>query len=124
MSWLSKLNPRGAASRAIQASCPQSPVQADSETCFMVFKNHWTQVSRILERQDSRTMDEASAVRNYTDQMMYLLAEERPQEETGIGPILELVILEGILDRLLSWNLRWQFNDDKKMEQLKLYELL
>ncbi|XP_078401051.1 FHF complex subunit HOOK-interacting protein 1B isoform X1 [Cetorhinus maximus] len=124
MSWLSKLNPRGAGNRASRAAGPQSPVTADPETCFMVFKNHWTQVSRILERQDSRTVDEASAVRNYTDQMMYLLAEERPQEDTGIGPILELVILEGILDRLLSWNLRWQFNDDKKIEQLKLYELL
>ncbi|XP_043548506.1 FHF complex subunit HOOK interacting protein 1B [Chiloscyllium plagiosum] len=124
MSWLSKLNPRGTGNRVSRASSPQSPVTADPETCFMVFKNHWAQVSRILERQDSRTADEASAVRNYTDQMMYLLAEERPQDSTGIGPILELVIVEGILDRLLSWNLRWQFSDDKKIEQLKLYELL
>ncbi|XP_078078804.1 FHF complex subunit HOOK-interacting protein 1B [Mustelus asterias] len=124
MSWLSKLNPRGAGSRATRAASPQSPVRADPETCFMVFKNHWTQVSRILERQDSRTVDEVSAVRNYTDQMLYLLAEERPQEDTGMGPILELVIVEGILDRLLSWNLRGQFNDDKRIEQLKLYELL
>ncbi|XP_048454123.1 FHF complex subunit HOOK interacting protein 1B [Rhincodon typus] len=124
MSWLSKLNPRGAGNRVSRASSPRSPVTADPETCFMVFKNHWAQVSRILERQDSRTVDEVSAVRNYTDQMMYLLAEERPQDDTGIGPILELVIVEGILERLLSWNLRWQFSDDKKIEQLKLYELL
>ncbi|XP_067889086.1 FHF complex subunit HOOK-interacting protein 1B isoform X2 [Heterodontus francisci] len=124
MSWLSKLNPRGAGNRANRATSPLTPVTADPETCFMVFKNHWAQVSRILERQDSCTVDEASAVRNYSDQMMYLLAEERPQEDMGIGPILELVILDGILDRLLNWNLRWQFNDDKKIEQLKLYDLL
>ncbi|XP_067841659.1 FHF complex subunit HOOK-interacting protein 1B [Heptranchias perlo] len=124
MSWLSKLNPRGAGNRVSRAVGSRTPVTADPETCYMVFKNHWVQVSRILEHQDSRTVDEASAVRNYTDQMMYLLAEERPQEDTGIGPILELVILEDILERLLHWNLQWQLTDDKKVQQLKLYDLL
>uniref|UniRef100_UPI00398F2F09 FHF complex subunit HOOK-interacting protein 1B n=2 Tax=Pristiophorus japonicus TaxID=55135 RepID=UPI00398F2F09 len=124
MSWLTKLNPRGAGNRASRTTGPQTPVTADPETCFMVFKNHWTQVRRIVERTDTRTVDEASAVRNYTDQMMYLLAEERPREDTGIGPILELVIVEGILERLLCWNLHWQFTEEKKVEQLKLYDLL
>lgn len=46
MSWLSKLNPRVAGPRVSRGSGPQSPVTtADPETCLMVFKNHWAQVS-------------------------------------------------------------------------------
>ncbi|XP_069748377.1 FHF complex subunit HOOK-interacting protein 1B isoform X2 [Narcine bancroftii] len=56
--------------------------------------------------------------------MVYLLAAEKLQGDTGIGPILELVILEGILDKLVCWNLHWQFDDNKKIEQLKLFDLL
>lgn len=46
MSWLSKLNPRAAAGpRASRGASLQGPVMADPETCLMVFKNHWAQVS-------------------------------------------------------------------------------
>lgn len=45
MSWLSKLNPRGAGHRTARSASLQSPVTADPETCLMVFKNHWSQVS-------------------------------------------------------------------------------
>ncbi|XP_072118546.1 FHF complex subunit HOOK-interacting protein 1B isoform X1 [Mobula birostris] len=124
MSWLSRLNPRSSGNRATPSTRQQSPVTADPETCFMVFRNHWVQVSRILEQRDPRMADEVSAVRNHTDQMVYLLAEERAPEGRGMGPILELVILEDVLDQLLCWTLRRQPDDTGKMEQLKLFDLL
>ncbi|XP_078258057.1 FHF complex subunit HOOK-interacting protein 1B isoform X2 [Rhinoraja longicauda] len=124
MSWLNKLNPRHTGSKASRPTGQPIPVTADPETCLMVFQNHWAQVSRILERRDPRTADDGSAVRNYADQMMYLLVEERPQDDTGIGPILEMVMVEDVLDQLLCWHLRGQLDDDKKIEQLKLFDLL
>lgn len=48
MSWLSRLNPRGPGSRSGRTAAPLSPCTADPETCLMVFKNHWRQVSAYL----------------------------------------------------------------------------
>uniref|UniRef100_H3A7R9 FHF complex subunit HOOK-interacting protein 1B n=1 Tax=Latimeria chalumnae TaxID=7897 RepID=H3A7R9_LATCH len=128
MSWLSKLNPRASGSRASRNVTLQTSVTADPETCLMVFKNHWTQVMWILEKCDLKmdqvTADEASAVRNYTDQMMYLLAEDRASDEASMGPILEFVVSENVLERLLHWHLRREFTEEKKVEQLKRYEML
>ncbi|XP_030055724.1 FHF complex subunit HOOK-interacting protein 1B [Microcaecilia unicolor] len=128
ISWLSKLNPRGAGSRANRNASLQSPVTADPETCLMVFKNHWSQVLRILEKRSSKleqvASDDLSAVRNNTYQMMNLLAEDRPRDEVAMGPILGFVVSENILERLLHWHLQWDFSEEKKVEQLKLYEML
>ncbi|XP_043929149.1 FHF complex subunit HOOK interacting protein 1B-like [Protopterus annectens] len=128
MSWLSKLNPRGVATRARRSVSQHSPVTADPETCLMVFKNHWTQVLWILEKSETRqspvAADDLTAVRNYTDQMMYLLAEERTQESGTIGPILEFVVLENVLHKLLVWHQKQDFSEEKKVELLKLYEML
>ncbi|KAJ7428622.1 hypothetical protein BTVI_00099 [Pitangus sulphuratus] len=106
MSWLSKLTPRAGGQRAPRSASLQPPVTADPETCLMVFKNHWAQVSgaqgwwgpatpqplapaaecpltqvlRILERHGSKPApDDLSAVRNNTYQMLNLLAEDRPR---------------------------------------------
>nr|XP_033805048.1 FTS and Hook-interacting protein [Geotrypetes seraphini]XP_033805049.1 FTS and Hook-interacting protein [Geotrypetes seraphini]XP_033805050.1 FTS and Hook-interacting protein [Geotrypetes seraphini]XP_033805051.1 FTS and Hook-interacting protein [Geotrypetes seraphini] len=126
--WLSKLNPRGAGSRANRNASLQTPVTADPETCLMVFKNHWSQVLRILEKRNSKleqvASDDLSAVRNNTYQMMNLLAEDRPRDEVAMGPILGFVVSENILERLLHWHLQWDFSEEKKVEQLKLYEML
>ncbi|XP_029457776.1 FTS and Hook-interacting protein [Rhinatrema bivittatum] len=128
ISWLSKLNPRGSGSRAHRNASLQTPVTADPETCLMVFKNHWSQVLRILEKSSSRleqvAADDLSAVRNNTYQMMNLLAEDRPRDEVAMGPILGFVVSENILERLLRWHLQWDFSEEKKVEQLKLYEML
>ncbi|XP_077155082.1 FHF complex subunit HOOK-interacting protein 1B [Ranitomeya variabilis] len=127
MSWLSKLNPRGTGSKSGRNASLQPQVTADPETCLMVFKNHWSQVLRILERPGSAdrvTPDDLSCVRNNTYQMLSLLAEERPREEEGPGPILGYVASEGVLERLLRWHLQRDFTEDKKVEQLKLYEML
>ncbi|XP_035266523.1 FTS and Hook-interacting protein homolog isoform X1 [Anguilla anguilla] len=133
MSWLSRLTPRGPGSRTGRNGAPSCPVTADPETCLMVFENHWRQVSWVLEQRDppgSGAGDDLTAVRNHTDQMMCLLAEERPGGGAGagdaaaMGPILELAVTENILDRLLQWHLRRGLDPDSQGALLKLFEML
>ncbi|KAI1241402.1 hypothetical protein IHE44_0004875 [Lamprotornis superbus] len=153
MSWLSKLTPRAGGQRAPRSASLQPPVTADPETCLMVFKNHWAQVLRILERRGSKPApDDLSAVRNNTYQMLNLLAEDRPwgdgdkdrsqgDGDMACGPILEFVAAENLLERLLCWHLQagWVVLEEQlervvsvpfppcpcwQVEQLKLYEML
>ncbi|KAF7653410.1 hypothetical protein LDENG_00083500, partial [Lucifuga dentata] len=132
MSWLSRLNPRGPASRPGRSAAPSSPCTADPETCLMVFQNHWRQVSWVLEQHEpSSSSDDLTAVRNHTDQMLCLLAEERPGEgpEGGasvpsMGPILELVVTENILGCLVQWHLSRGLDPDSQGALLKLFEML
>uniref|UniRef100_A0A8C3M3E7 FHF complex subunit HOOK-interacting protein 1B n=1 Tax=Geospiza parvula TaxID=87175 RepID=A0A8C3M3E7_GEOPR len=136
MSWLSKLTPRAGGQRAPRSASLQPPVTADPETCLMVFKNHWAQVLRILEQRGSKPApDDLSAVRNNTYQMLNLLAEDRPwgdgdkdraqgDGDMACGPILEFVAAENLLERLLCWHLQGDFTEERKVEQLKLYEML
>ncbi|XP_075774130.1 LOW QUALITY PROTEIN: FHF complex subunit HOOK-interacting protein 1B-like [Pelodiscus sinensis] len=128
MSWLSKLHPRAAGHRASRAPSLQSPAPADPETCLMVFKNHWYQVLRVLEKRGPLpgpgAADDLSAVRNNTYQLVTLLAEERPRAGGAPGPILELVAAEQLLERLLRWHRQRDFGEEQRAEQLKLYEML
>ncbi|XP_059198504.1 FHF complex subunit HOOK-interacting protein 1B [Centropristis striata] len=132
MSWLSRLNPRGPGSRSGRSAVPSSPCTADPETCLMVFENHWRQVSWVLEQQEpSSSSDDLTAVRNHTDQMLCLLAEERPAESpegsvgvAPMGPILELVVTENILEHLVQWHLRRGLDPDSQGALLKLFEML
>ncbi|KAJ8383199.1 hypothetical protein SKAU_G00039770 [Synaphobranchus kaupii] len=126
----------------------------DPETCMIVFKNHWaqvtaylsprpvtqmtshshwTQVVKILEKHDPLRSgvrfgpipgDEASAVQNYVEHMLFLLMEERSGEGGAMGPILEFVVMENVMEKLFLWSLRREFTDDMKVEQLKMYEML
>uniref|UniRef100_A0A8C1W546 Family with sequence similarity 160 member A1a n=1 Tax=Cyprinus carpio TaxID=7962 RepID=A0A8C1W546_CYPCA len=123
----------------------------DPETCMIVFKNHWAQVVKILEKHDPlRSIvgglggghglggggglgsfrfgpvpgDEASAVQNYVEHMLFLLMEEECGQNGAMGPILEFVVMENVLERLFIWSLRREFTDDMKLEQLKMYEML
>lgn len=89
-----------------------------------------------MEQQEpSSSSDDLTAVRNHTDQMLCLLAEERPAEtpEGGagiggvvapMGPILELVVTENILERLVQWHLRRGLDPDSQGALLKLFEML
>lgn len=90
---------------------------------------------RILERQGPRaaaggTADDLSAVRNHTYQMLTLLAEDRaiPSAPSGPGPLLEFALREDLLSRVLTWQLQWdEFGDgveERRAEQLKLFEML
>ncbi|XP_060909106.1 FHF complex subunit HOOK-interacting protein 1B [Labrus mixtus] len=132
MSWLSRLNPRGPGSRSGLSAAPSSPCTADPETCLMVFENHWRQVSWVLEQPEpSSSSDDLTAVRNHTDQMLCLLAEERPAESSDssasvslMGPILELVVTENILECLVQWHLRRGLDPDSQGALLKLFEML
>ncbi|XP_069375131.1 FHF complex subunit HOOK-interacting protein 1A-like isoform X2 [Paralichthys olivaceus] len=124
----------------------------DPETCMIVFKNHWAQVVKILEKHEpgrsgagalsflsghvSSTSgsgalrlgpipaDEASAVQNYVEHMLFLLMEEDAGQGGAMGPILEFVVLEGVMERLFLWSLRRQFTEDMKLEQLRMYQML
>ncbi|KAM9677792.1 FHF complex subunit HOOK-interacting protein 1A isoform 1-T3 [Trichechus inunguis] len=105
----------------------------DPETCTIVFKNHWAQVVKILEKHDplkntqakygSIPPDEASAVQNYVEHMLFLLIEEQAKD-AAMGPILEFVVSENIMEKLFLWSLRREFTDETKIEQLKIYEML
>ncbi|XP_073432361.1 FHF complex subunit HOOK-interacting protein 1A [Dendrobates tinctorius] len=107
--------------------------EVDPETCAIVFRNHWAQVQRILEKHDpfknyhakygSITSDEVSAVQNYVEHMILLLIEERGKD-AAMGPILEFVVSENIMEKLFLWSLRREFSDETKFEQLRMYELL
>uniref|UniRef100_A0A672LMX1 FHF complex subunit HOOK interacting protein 1A n=1 Tax=Sinocyclocheilus grahami TaxID=75366 RepID=A0A672LMX1_SINGR len=68
--------------------------------------------------------DEASAVQNYVEHMLFLLMEEECGQNGAMGPILEFVVMENVLERLFIWSLRREFTDDMKLEQLKMYEML
>ncbi|CAN2388786.1 Retinoic acid induced 16-like protein [Pristimantis euphronides] len=115
-------------------SCQSINLQGvDPETCAIVFKNHWAQVQRILEKHDpfknsharygSISADEVSAVQNYVEHMILLLIEER-MKDAAMGPILEFVVSENIMEKLFLWSLRREFTDETKFEQLRMYELL
>lgn len=68
--------------------------------------------------------DEASAVQNYVEHMLFLLIEEGSGQAGAMGPILEFVVMENVMERLFVWSLRREFTDDMKLEQLKMYEML
>ncbi|XP_059384543.1 FHF complex subunit HOOK-interacting protein 1A [Carassius carassius] len=108
----------------------------DPETCMIVFKNHWTQVLRILEKHDPVRAsavalrfgpipgDEASAVQNYVEHMLFLLMEEESGQGGAMGTILEFVVVENVMEKLFLWSLRREFTDDMKLEQLRMYKML
>ncbi|XP_062430739.1 FHF complex subunit HOOK-interacting protein 1A [Rhea pennata] len=105
----------------------------DPETCMIVFRTHWAQVLKILEKHDplkntqakygAIPPDEASTVQNYVEHMLFLLIEEQAKD-ASMGPILEFVVSENIMEKLFLWSLRREFTDDTKIEQLKMYEIL
>uniref|UniRef100_A0A8B9Z620 Family with sequence similarity 160 member A1 n=1 Tax=Buteo japonicus TaxID=224669 RepID=A0A8B9Z620_9AVES len=105
----------------------------DPETCMIVFRTHWAQVLKILEKHDplkntqakygAISPDEASTVQNYVEHMLFLLIEEQAKD-ASMGPILEFVVSENIMEKLFLWSLRREFTDETKIEQLKMYEML
>lgn len=84
------------------------------------------QVLRILEPRGAGpgSADDQSAVRNHTHQLLQLLAEERARAGGAPGPILDFVLAEDLLERLLRWHVAGDFSEERRAEQLKLYEVL
>lgn len=68
--------------------------------------------------------DEASAVQNYVEHMLFLLMEEESGQGGAMGTILEFVVVENVMEKLFLWSLRREFTDDMKLEQLRMYKML
>lgn len=75
-------------------------------------------------RPDPISGDEASAVQNYVEHMLFLLTEEECDVDRAVGPILEFVLMENVMERLFVWSLRRDFTEAAKLEQLCMYEML
>lgn len=84
----------------------------------------------LEQHEPSSSSDDLTAVRNHTDQMLCLLAEERPAESSDgasmppMGPILEMVVTENILECLVQWHLRRGLDVDSQGALFKLFEML
>lgn len=85
----------------------------------------------LEQHEPSSSSDDLTAVRNNTDQMLCLLAEERPADSPDggagaqlMGPILDMVVTENILERLVQWHLRRGLDPDSQGALLKLFEML
>uniref|UniRef100_A0A4W3GUV7 Uncharacterized protein n=1 Tax=Callorhinchus milii TaxID=7868 RepID=A0A4W3GUV7_CALMI len=118
MSWLSKLSLRGAGSRAGRAAAPPTVVTADPETCLMVFQNHWAQVNT---QGCVRVLVYVSVCGGVH---VYLCLGVLPPDVAAMGPILELVVVDSVLEKLLHWSLCRGLSEDSKVQQLKLYDVL
>ncbi|KAG0428430.1 hypothetical protein HPB47_024590, partial [Ixodes persulcatus] len=80
------------------------------------------------------TSDDITGVLNHLDQMVNFLVEEArdgPNPPQGgmcpssAGPILDYMLMEGVLDRLFQWSLyTGEFLNNLKLEQLRIYEVL
>uniref|UniRef100_A0A8B9F790 Family with sequence similarity 160 member A1 n=1 Tax=Amazona collaria TaxID=241587 RepID=A0A8B9F790_9PSIT len=80
-------------------------------------------LKNTLAKYGAISPDEASTVQNYVEHMLFLLIEERAND-ASMGPILEFVVSENIMEKLFLWSLRREFTDETKIEQLKMYEML
>ncbi|XP_066286496.1 FHF complex subunit HOOK-interacting protein 1A-like isoform X2 [Branchiostoma lanceolatum] len=137
MSWFAKLRSKSVSNQNRPPTGVRShygKVMVDPQTCLEVFKNHWRQAYTIMCRhiptaatiyhRVALTGDEVQAVVNYVDQMMNLLVEEEAVNGK-IGPMLQFLTNENIMEKLLDWSVEHsQFADEMKYEQLKVYETL
>ncbi|KAG8196983.1 hypothetical protein JTE90_013132 [Oedothorax gibbosus] len=109
--------------------------------CLEVFKTHWQQAYTIIEKNgfgphSFPTSDDVTGVIKNLEQMITLLLQEAQQSpmvngtskedpHPSTGPLLDYLLVEGCLDKLLSWSIKaGEFVNVLKMEQLKFYEIL
>ncbi|XP_035224048.1 FTS and Hook-interacting protein-like isoform X2 [Stegodyphus dumicola] len=118
------------------------PPKLPEGACLEVFRTHWQQAYVIMEKNGSwqqalPTADDVTSVINNLDQMITLLLQEAQQsaacltngspqtEPEPTGPLLSYLLMEGCLDKLLSWSMRTgEYANILKLEQLKFYEIL
>ena len=115
----------------------------NSEARLDVFKSHWLQAvtvmnkangassvaaTRVLShgaRRATNVVDEAEVVLRYVDQMTVLLVEEPPTKDGSQGVILDYVLSENVLMKLLTWSTHTgKHSDHIWLHQLKMYECL
>ena len=78
--------------------------------------------------------EDVEAVMRYVDQMVLLLVEEEASPGGGQGPILEYLLTEDVLGRLLAWtnpapsaanaSQQHELQHRLKLQHLRMYELL
>lgn len=102
----------------------------DPETCLEVFKSHWSHVKSIVNGQHSpakpnnvkQQLEDAEAVMRYLDQMNLLLVEESSNDGSQ-GPILEFLLMEDVLNQVLSWSFACHASSPDLFQRMKLYYL-
>ena len=111
---------------------PRSRSGTDPETCHEVFKSHWGQACAIINKTGGqsppvrRTInEEIEAVIHYADQMVLLMIEEE-EDNGGQGPILQYLLEEDILEKLLTWSAQSgpEYADKIKLHHLKMFEVM
>lgn len=100
---------------------------------------HWLRALEVIEKSSGSnvmpTADDITGVLNHLDQMVNFLIDEATSAEASIpnggmspssvGPILDYMLMEGVLDRLFQWSLyTGEFLSNLKLEQLRIYEVL
>lgn len=100
---------------------------------------HWLRALEVIEKSSGSnvlpTADDITGVLNHLDQMVNFLIDEATSAEASIpnggmspssvGPILDYMLMEGVLDRLFQWSLyTGEFLANLKLEQLRIYEVL
>ena len=115
----------------------------NAEARLDVFKSHWLQTVTVMNkangassvnsrrmlvppgRHSSSVADEAEVVLRYVDQMMVLLVEEPAAQDGSQGLILDYVLSEDVLMKLLTWSTHTgKHSDNIWLHQLKMYECL
>lgn len=111
----------------------------EPETVLEAFRMHWLRALEVIEKSSSGagkpTSDDITGVLNHLDQMVNFLIDEATSSEanvpnggmspSSVGPILDYMLMEGVLDRLFQWSLyTGEFLSNVKLEQLRIYEVL
>lgn len=123
--------PQGQAPQGSVMSRPRSGT--DPDTCLEVFKSHWLQAVTIMNKTNMASAgvkrntltEEVNAVSQHLDQMMMLLVEEEGSDGNGQGPVLQYLLSEDILEKILTWSSRIGEHIDRiRLSQLKTYDML
>ncbi|KAH6935743.1 hypothetical protein HPB50_008885 [Hyalomma asiaticum] len=130
MSWLRA---------SLRRSRPPILRNVEPETVIEAFRMHWLRALEVIEKSSGSnvlpTADDITGVLNHLDQMVNFLIDEATSAEASIpnggmspssvGPILDYMLMEGVLDRLFQWSLyTGEFLANLKLEQLRIYEVL
>lgn len=104
------------------------PGVVDPTTWHEAFQSHWLQAYSILQQNPSPTsVEQVTAVTRHLDQMvLLLLTEVNSSPEPTIGPIMDYLFTENILEKVTLW-MSFAENDVDlsnfcKRNMLKLYE--
>lgn len=119
-SWIKRKLSQVTNSSNASASTNSSPSKSQNPDIirFEVFKSHWSQVAEIICLKDVDsfivtnetvlrqpkpvTQDDVDAIRNLLEQMIFLLAEEQSSGQQ-LGPILEYMVMNSVMNKLLEW---------------------